>query len=198
MTLMQLLITLVVVILVSELLGLVTRRLTTRDRGFVRPGGFFGWVGAFVAALLSIVIATLILWIGIAVLGMTYSVAGASGLDTIAPAVGGGFIIIGAGLHYFAYCLGGALKAWLGAAWPKLIDYPYYTAGAVLLVWIASQTSAGEQLVALRFEIVSGMILLNLKILKTSTEIFPTLYASPFNLVRTWPLRTVIYQKAPS
>ena len=80
-------------------------------------------------------------------------------------------------VHVFAYCFAGVLNRWPfgGRFWPKGIDYVYYMFGSAVLALLVAEIY-GEQAIrveALRVEVVIGVYLFNLKLLKTSYELFP-------------------------
>lgn len=98
--------------------------------------------------------------------------------------------------HALSYCIGGAMnqiceKSWPGRnSWPKVLDYLYYSAGGVFLFFVvlqASTTPASEAW----FSVTFGIFVLNIKLLKTSIELFPDMYANKV-AVRNFERKTVV------
>lgn len=90
------------------------------------------------------------------------------------------FVLAALFVHAFCYCFSGLLHRVGGRLWPKGIDYIYYVFGALALILIAANIFEEKALVAdaIRGEILGGIYLFNLKIFKTSYDLFPALQSS--------------------
>jgi hypothetical protein len=83
-------------------------------------------------------------------------------------------------IHFLGYCFSGAFHSlsskYAGLSlWPKILDYPYYALGSYLLIGILANLYKQEEagIVLSEMEVMFGVYLLNLKIFKTSYEVFP-------------------------
>lgn len=100
--------------------------------------------------------------------------------------------------HALSYCVGGAMyqiceKLWPGKkSWPKVLDYLYYSAGGVFLFFVVLQTSTSPVSEAW-FSVAFGIFVLNLKLLKTSIELFPDMYANKV-AVRNFERKAVVFR----
>ncbi len=98
--------------------------------------------------------------------------------------------------HLLFYCVGGAMnqiceKCWPEKkSWPKVLDYFYYFAGGFFLFFVVMQTYTSPAS-EIWYSVSFGIFVLNLKILKTSIELFPDIYANKI-AVRNFERKTVI------
>ena len=77
-------------------------------------------------------------------------------------------------IHVLGYSFAGFLNK--TQYWPKAIDYPYYFFGSFILVMVMANLYKETDLVTLasRVEVIAGVYLFNLKLFKTTYELFPT------------------------
>ena len=87
------------------------------------------------------------------------------------------FVLVSFFTHTVGYSFGGFLNRWPwnGRLWPKGIDYLYYLFGTLVLAVLLAQIYGESEVLlkALKWEVFFGIFLFNMKIFKTSYEIFP-------------------------
>lgn len=150
----------------------------------------------FLAITTSITFSIGLIWVSIVFVKIAYQAPSDIQTSIVIKDICFAFISVTLGLHAFVYSFGGLLGKNNNKIWPKIIDYPYYVTAAALLVIIAiSIQSNVSQLRAIAgYEIVVGIIVVNLKIMKTSVEMFEC-FRHPTELIRTLPvpgLKTVL------
>jgi hypothetical protein len=101
------------------------------------------------------------------------------------------FSAISFSLHILFFYFGGFIRSAMerhisARSWPKIIDYLYYSIGALFLLFLLFEYggSGASNGLKLATQIVSGTFLLNAKLIKTSIEIFPEKFASERVAVR--------------
>jgi len=159
-------------------------------------GFLFG--GRNLARIVSIVFAfnvsVFLIWLSFSLVKSASAAPNAEYIGIIAQNILGAFISVTVSIHILFYCFGGVVASLFPKKlWPKVIDYPYYLAAAALLIMIAYniQSSQGDLIRIAGYEIVVGILVLNLKILKTSVELF-TCFGHPTELIRTLPPKGVV------
>jgi hypothetical protein len=96
------------------------------------------------------------------------------------------FISVAVGFHIIAYCFCRLLGKLFGKYWPTGIDYLYYlSAGALLSLLIAKHYNQTD-IVGIfgKYEISASVVMLNLKLLKTTVNIYSWHYELGKPLVR--------------
>lgn len=94
------------------------------------------------------------------------------------------FLMFATHSHVMSFYFGGWIKRRVdklfgGNAWPKVIDYPYYIFSVALVsMLIFSYVGQQVSLWVVHLEIVGALYLLSLKLLKTSIEVYPKVFAS--------------------
>ena len=90
------------------------------------------------------------------------------------------FILLLIGIHAIGYCYHGMLYKWTSGKWPKIIDYFYYIAASIFLFLLLDSSKQ-----TIIYDILVGSILFNLKILKTTIEVFTNSYNKDVALIRS-------------
>ena len=171
----------------SELVAaLIRQRITADDKKFIKKQLFLLAQILSITSIFGVLFA--FMYIPLILANIKLENIAPSDFDSLLILLGILFVSSAVFIHFLGYCFSGVLNKWPfeGVLWPKSFDYIYYICAFVLLITIAAGLYDLNDFVTSisKTEIIIGVYLLNLKIFKTSYELFPNKYQHKEYLIR--------------